>query len=395
MLVDDAIRILGWLVDKRDEAVALLSELALLESPSTDPGSQTPVLHLIAQHLERCGFVTTLLPSTGNSGPHLYARPAARERGQPVQLIVGHCDTVWRHGTIATMPVVKTGGKLTGPGVFDMKGGLVQLIMSLNVIDALSKSIELCPIVFINSDEEIGSPASTRHIARLARVADRALVLEPALTPEGKLKTSRRGTGRFNVRVTGVSAHAGIEPGKGASAILELSHVIQALHALNDPERGISVNVGMIDGGIRPNVVAADSSAVVDVRVEREADVDMLERQIQSIAPITPDTRVSITGAIGRPPMEPNGRNQALWQQTYALGKALDLDLEQGLSGGSSDANTTSRYTATIDGLGAVGDGAHAAHEFVFVDKLIERAALLALLLLAPPISTAQVEATR
>jgi glutamate carboxypeptidase len=204
---------------------------------------------------------------------------------------------------------------------------------------------------------------------------------------EGLIKTERKGIGRFTVTVYGKAAHAGLDPESGASAILELSHVIQKLFALNDPDRGISVNVGTIDGGIQPNVIAPHSTAVVDVRVPTVDDGHAIEKAIKSIQPMTANVRVKIEGRIGRPSMEATPRNTRLWQEAQTLGKSLGLSLQQGRAGGGSDGNTTSQYTATLDGLGAVGDGAHAEREFLYIDKTLDRAALLTLLLMAPDIS--------
>ena len=233
----------------------------------------------------------------------------------------------------------------------------------------------------------MGSSESSRYLEALARRADRALVLEPSLGPSGKLKTARKGVGQFRISIAGVAAHAGLDPTSGASAILELSHVIQKLFALNDPERGASVNVGVIDGGLRPNVVAPESSAVVDVRVASREDGLRIERAIRSLQTEAPDVTITVEGGIGRPPMERTPANQRLWRLARDMAPLLGLSVEEGTAGGGSDGNTTSQYTATLDGLGAVGDGAHAQHEFVHVSRLAERCALLAMLLLAPPLS--------
>ncbi len=215
-------------------------------------------------------------------------------------------------------------------------------------------------------------------------------MLEPALGPAGKLKTARKGAGQFVIQIEGRSAHAGLDPGAGASAILELSYVIQTLQALNDPAAGISVNVGQIDGGVRPNVVAPSSKAVVDVRVPTQADGQRIEAAIHALRPTVPGTRIVVEGAMDVPPMEPTRRNRQLWEAARQAGHRLGLELEEGIAGGVSDGNTASQYTATLDGLGAVGDGAHAAHEFLYCRKLIERCALLALLLTLPPLPSSQ-----
>jgi len=202
----------------------------------------------------------------------------------------------------------------------------------------------------------------------------------------GIVKTARKGIGRFTITVHGKAAHAGLDPDSGASAILELSHIIQLLFAMNDMDKGVTINVGTINGGIRPNVIAPHSQAVVDVRVPTTIEGDRIEKEIHSIEPSTPGVRLKIIGRIGRPSMEETPRNQALWRLAQDRGRDLGLELRHGCAGGGSDGNTTSQYTATLDGLGPVGDGAHADHEFLYIDKTIERTALLALLLLSPPL---------
>jgi glutamate carboxypeptidase len=204
-----------------------------------------------------------------------------------------------------------------------MKGGLVQMVSALRVIRDLDLQMSLEPIVFINSDEEIGSRTSTRYVRTLARCVERAFVLEPAMGEEGMLKTERKGIGRFTITVHGKAAHAGLDPEGGASAILELSHVIQTLFALNDADKGITVNVGTIDGGLQPNVIAPHSQAVVDVRVPTLADGDRIEKEIHSLEPSTPGVRLTIEGRIGRPSMEFTPRNDALWHKARQLRDAL------------------------------------------------------------------------
>jgi glutamate carboxypeptidase len=285
------------------------------------------------------------------------------------------------------MPLHRRNGRLYGPGTYDMKGGLVNIVFALRALHTLGLPPEVVPIVLINSDEEIGSCDSMRHIKRLAKASERVFVLEPALGPLGKLKTARKGNGFFEMRVLGRAAHAGLEPERGASAILELSMVIQRLFALNDPERGVTVNVGTIDGGLRTNIVAPESRATVDVRVLTLEDARRVEAEILSLEATTPGTKLVVTGAMNRPPMEKTVGNQVLWHAAERAGHELGLDLEQGTSGGGSDGNITSLFTPTIDGLGPVGDGAHAAHENVLVKSMPERAALLALLLLEPSIA--------
>lgn len=301
-----------------------------------------------------------------------------------MQLLIGHYDTVWPVGTISKRPFSVDGNVIRGPGVFDMKGGLVQIILALRTLRDLDIEPSVMPVVFVNADEEIGSRSSSRYIRMLARRADRALVLEPAMGDSGHIKTERKGIGRFTITVYGKAAHAGLDPESGASAILELSHVIQKLFAMNDADKGITINVGTVDGGIQPNVIAPHSTAVVDVRVPTLADGEAIERAIHALEPETPGVRLRVEGRIGRPSMEATPRNQRLWALTQAAGRELGLDLYAAKAGGGSDGNTTSQFTATVDGLGPVGDGAHAQHEYLYIDKTLERAALLTMLLLSP-----------
>jgi glutamate carboxypeptidase len=365
--------------------VLLLARLVEAESPSLDAASQREPQKVLREAFERLGYRVRHVRGT-RTGGHILAAPAERTRGAPLQIMIGHSDTVWPEGTLDTMPARIDDGRLYGPGTFDMKGGLVQMIYALDALENAGMRPSVTPVAFINTDEEIGSIESAPHIRRLSRRADRVFVLEPALGPSGLLKTARKGNGSFTVRVSGKAAHAGIEPEKGASAILELSLVIQKLFALNDHDRGISVNVGTIDGGLRPNVIAPQSVATVDVRVLRKEDSAWIEEAILGLRTTTPGTRLEIEGGMNRLPMERTPRNRCLWELARQCGESLGLDIHEGTSGGGSDGNLTSLFTATLDGLGPVGDGAHAVHEHVLVDSMPERSALLALLLALPPL---------
>lgn len=378
-------RLLEYLRGRHAALADLVESLAVVESPSNVSTSQTAAFDIFEDALRQRGMVAFRY-SGRRSGGTIYARPSSRNRGQPVQLMLGHIDTVWPVGTLEQMPTVRTADRLRGPGVYDMKAGLAMMVFALEAIRAQDLRLQVVPLILVNSDEEIGSRDSTNQIRRLARIADRALVLEPSMGPGGIIKTARKGVGRYTIHVRGKAAHAGLDPEAGASAILELAHQVQRLFQLNDPSHGVSVNVGTIDGGLRPNVIAPESKAVVDVRVPTHADAERVDAAIRSLQPVTPGVSLRIEGGIGRPPMEPRARDRALWNTALAAAEALGLTLEQGTAGGGSDGNTTSQYTATLDGLGAVGDGAHAHHEFVFLDTLAERTALLAMMLLAPPL---------
>jgi len=378
--------LLKHLQGQRGELTRLLEQMTVAESPSNVPSAQGEIRDLIAGEFRRLGFLVRRIPGR-SSGGMLHARPAQRERGRKAQLLLGHYDTVWPLGTLSDMPFEADEDTVRGPGVYDMKGGVAQALLALGALRHFGVEPAIVPHVFLNSDEEIGSKESRRYIEKLAPCMDRVLVLEPSLGPAGLLKTARKAIGRFTVTVQGEAAHAGLDPGAGASAILELSHVIQALFALNDLERGITVNVGTIDGGLRPNVVAPSSQAVVDVRVASQEDADRIGRAILGLQPAIAGTSLKVEGGFGRPAMERTPANRRLWRLACRLGADLGLQLEEALAGGGSDGNFTSQYTATLDGLGAVGDGAHARHEHLRLGPTLERTALLALLLLAPALS--------
>jgi glutamate carboxypeptidase len=383
--------ILEHLYGRKSEFISFIKELTLIESPSAVPSVQNRIRSIVADRLKSIGFRTFSL-SGKNNGGNLYARPEKRTRHAPAQLLLGHYDTVWPLGTLENMPFVVEGDTVSGPGVYDMKGGIAQIIFALETLSHFNLTPSITPVVFANSDEEIGSRESTQLIRRLARKVSRVFVLEPSLGPEGRLKTARKGVGRFTVKIKGVAAHAGLDPERGASAILELSHVVQALFALNDPAKGVTVNVGTIEGGIRPNVIAPESTAIVDVRIQTQQDADRITREIHGLTATVPGTRLEIDGGIGRPALEPTPRNQQLWHLAKELSGNIGLDLQEGLAGGGSDGNTTSLYTATLDGLGPVGGGAHATHEFLYVNETLKRTALLTLLLLSPPLEHARPE---
>jgi glutamate carboxypeptidase len=292
------------------------------------------------------------------------------------------------------MPVTFDGPFLRGPGVFDMKAGLASIVFALRALAALRLEPELAPIVLVNSDEESGSRGSERHIRRLARRAARAFVLEPALGPSGALKTARRGVARYDVRIHGRAAHAGLDPERGVSAVHELARIVGRLCALSSAVKGTYVNVGRVEGGTAANVVAAEASACVDVRFESIADFARLDAAVRGLRPAVPDARIEVVGGMDRPPMERTPRNQALWDAARLAAARLGMSVDGALAGGGSDGCTTSQETATLDGLGAVGDGAHAEHEHVDVDRSLERCSLLAELLLLPDVSLRDAEAS-
>jgi glutamate carboxypeptidase len=374
----------AWLEKREPEMVELLEQLVRAESPSADPAAQQAPFTILAGELAALDYTVRRIRGF-DTGDHLYARPRSRGRGAAFQLVVGHMDTVWPLGTLEGMPVRRDGDLLFGPGTYDMKAGLVQLVFALRALRELGLAPAVTPVVVLNSDEETGSKSSERVIRRLGRGAERAFVLEAGEGNQGRLKISRKGIGRFQLTVHGRAAHVGTSFEEGASAILELSNLVPRLFALNDPKRGITVNVGTVDGGLLPNVVAPEARASVGVRVPTAAAEAEVERAIRALRPTLSGTSLEVTGGMGRPPMDATSRNQRLLATAQRLGRELGLELgDAGLVGGGSDANTTSLYTATLDGLGPIGEGGHAADEHVSIESIPARAALLALLLLEP-----------
>lgn len=379
----DPARVLEWVRGERDAMMEFLRDLSGMESPTDVPSTQEPVQRYLTEALEALGFRVRHHPGE-RFGGLLLARPRARRKRIPLQLLVGHTDTVWPQGTLEEMPLRQADGRLHGPGTFDMKAGLTQMVFALRALRALGAEPPATPVLLFNSDEEVGSPESGRIVRRLAPKVCRAFVPEPSWGPEGLLKTARKGVGNFYVHIQGSPAHAGLNPGGGASAVTELASVIRRLHAMTDLEVGTTVNVGVVEGGTRPNVVAARARADVDVRVVTMDEGRRVEEAILGLTAETPGVSLRVEGGIYIPPLERTPRNRRLWSQAVLAARALGQELGETMVGGASDGSVISQYTATLDGMGAIGDGAHAPHEHVVVDATVDRCALLALLLMAP-----------
>lgn len=360
--------------------VATVAELAGIESPSGDGKAQEPVRAFLTDALTGVGFEVERLE--GKDGcDHLLARMPDRGEDGPGQLVMGHLDTVWPVGTLAEMPVEEVDGRLKGPGTFDMKGGLVQALFAFRAIGELGLELPAAPSFLIVADEEIGSPDSRRYTMEAAERAARCFVVEPAFGPEGDLKTHRKGVGQFSLTVKGVASHAGLAPEAGTSAILEASRQIERLFELNDPEKGISVNVGTVDGGLGANVIAPEATAQIETRVQTAEDARSVEEAIMGLTPTKEECVIEVEGGFRRPPLEKTPGNRVLWEEAVTVAGEIGLALGEASVGGASDGNLTSMVTPTLDGLGAVGDGAHADYEHLVVERLPERAALLAALL--------------
>ena len=352
-------------------ALDLLRELVEIESPTYSPGVRR-VAEVCARELEALGAVPRFL-----EGDHLVAD---LDGDGAKLLLVGHTDTVWPEGTLATMPFRVEGDRAYGPGVYDMKGCLVVLFEAIRLAGEGRRALR----VFLTADEEMGSRTARPHLEREAEGCAAAFVVEPP-GASGNLKTARKGLGRFRLTVTGRPAHAGTHRKDGVSAIEELAHQVLALHDLNDPERGVSVNVGVIRGGTSENVVAAEAQADVDVRVPRHEDRERLEATLAALEPRLHGANVEIGGGWTRPPLETSPGAERLFARAREHGRGLGLELEAESSGGGSDGNLVGAVgVPVLDGLGAEGGGAHAPDEHVLLESIPLRARLLSLLLIDP-----------
>lgn len=379
----DIQKVMEYTSSASGQIVELTTELVSIETPTLETHTHPAIHEVLARELSAIGF-SSLTRSGKSSGGLFYSRPGNREKGQGIQLLLGHCDTVWDLGSLdGALPLKIEGSIMKGPGVYDMKAGLAMMVYALKALHDLKIEPPLLPVVLVTSDEELGSDDSAKLIRSLARKSARVLIPEPSFGESGALKTSRRGVGRYEIRITGKAAHSGLEPEKGISAVVVLADVIKELGALNDYDRGVSVNVGVIEGGTRENVVPASSRALVDVRVRTGVDASRIDRAIRDLKPSLEGASIEILGGIDRPPMERTSANIGLWRTAERIGKQMGLELQEVESGGASDGNFTSEFAATLDGLGAVGGGAHALHEFIRTDSLPERTALLALLIAA------------
>ncbi|SDC46025.1 M20 family metallopeptidase [Natrinema hispanicum] len=382
-------RIQEWTHAHREDLSQYLLELVEMETPTENPETFDDFFERLASDLRDSGLETDRVPGE-ETGGRLEAWTPGRDDVDEIQLVIGHADTVWPLGTVDDDPPEIRDDVLEGPGALDMKGGLTQAVFALRALDDLSLEPSLPVHVLVSSDEEIGSPESKSRIIDLAEQANRVFVLEPASGPEGKIKTARKAVGHFTVRIEGKAAHAGLEPEEGASATEELGTVIHRLHELTDIDSGVTVNVGQVEAGLRSNVVAPEARAEVDVRAPTDEAAEAVAAEIRSLEATTPGTELSIDGGFGRPPMEPTAGNRRLWERVQTLGDRLGLSLEGTRSGGASDGNDASQHAPTIDGFGAVGDGAHQTYEYVDLEALVDRIALLAACLDDEPLSTGQ-----
>jgi len=356
-----------------------LRQTVEIESPSNSKPGIDRLANFLAREFRKRGGKVRLLkhPVAGSA---VLAKFWAGELNQKPILLLGHLDTVWEVGTLAQMPFRVRAGRAFGPGILDMKSGIVIGLWAIRALQALKISPASPIHFFLNSDEEVSSVAFRKEILAEAQGARAVLVLEAAATG-GALKTARKGVGEFKITVHGRSAHAGVSPAAGANAINELMRQLFTIQAIPLSRKGLTINVGRIEGGTRSNVVPERATAWIDVRIPRLQDRAFIEKEIGGRRPYDPRTQLEIEGGINRPPME-RDKAVALFRKARALGRAMGMDLTEASTGGGSDGNFTAALgIPTLDGLGGVGDGAHARHEHILIRELPWRAALLAGLL--------------
>jgi glutamate carboxypeptidase len=372
---------LRYFKEHQDRIVNTIRELVEIESPSDNKQAVDRIAAFLARQFDALGGRTQLHRSS-NFGDSLQidfaADPASVQR--KLVLLLGHYDTVYPLGTLANMPCKIENGRLYGPGVLDMKSGIALMLHAIEALQAWHGGAVPRPVtVFLVSDEEVGSYSSRKITEALAKQSAGVLVLEPAAGLRGAVKTARKGVGEYTLRVKGVAAHAGLDPGKGHSAILELARQIAAIAKLNNLRQGVSVNPGVIHGGTRTNVVAAEASVAMDVRIQRAKQAAGIDRKLRSLKPFDKHSKLEITGGINRLPMERTTGVAALYKKAQNIAREVGWKLDEAAVGGGSDGNFTAGMgIPTLDGMGGVGEGAHAIHEHIVISELPRRALLLA-----------------
>lgn len=375
--------VLAYAQAHQPQLVGFLRQLVECESPTDDAAAVNRCADLFADSVSDIAKVKAV--AGGKYGRHLlcdFQLPGKRKEG--LVLGLGHTDTVYPLGILKTMPWREADGRYCGPGVLDMKAGLAFFVFAMRALRDLEIPVRRRVQLLLVSEEETGSPVSRPLTEKTAAHANAVLVLEPGTGLAGKLKTARKGIGRYQVTVTGHAAHAGVDFAQGASAIVELAHQIQRLAAFTDLAKGTTVNPGVIRGGTVSNVVAAEATAAVDVRVVKLRAFHALDRRLRALKPVDRRCKIEITGGLNRPPMERTREIGALFSLARKLARDLGLEIEESATGGGSDGNLTAALgIPTLDGLGAVGEGAHAPHESILIHRIADRTALLAKLVAA------------
>jgi glutamate carboxypeptidase len=376
--------LLSYARAKQPEIIAMIRELVECESPSDHAPSVNRFVELFADRMGGFGKCRTF--PGGKFGRNLrceFTLPGKKRSGGQI-LGLGHSDTVWPLGTLKTMPFRQEKGRLWGPGVLDMKAGLVFFVFAARALRDLDIAVARKVVLQINSDEEVGSDVSRPLTEEAAKKSAAVLVLEPGTGLTGKLKTARKGVGDYLVTVKGVAAHAGVDFPNGASAVVEISRQIQKMAGFTKLDRGITVNPGVVQGGTRSNVIAAEASAHVDFRTPRLRDAAWIDAQFKKLKAFDKRCTITVEGGLNRPPMERSAGVRRLYALARKLGAEIGVELEESMTGGGSDGNFTAALgVPTLDGLGAVGEGAHATNESLLVNRIADRTALLAKLIAA------------
>ncbi|MCP5117659.1 MAG: M20 family metallopeptidase [bacterium] len=367
-------KILDFTRAHQKATIALIRELVECESPSEDKAALGRMRDLIVGRLTDLGKVRKV------RGGHLHCQfdlPGPRKKDGQI-LALGHYDTVWPMGTLAKMPFRKRAGRLHGPGIFDMKSGIAFFISAMTTLRELDLPVSRRVVMRLVSDEEIGSATSRDGTEREARRSIAALVMEPALGLDGNLKTARKGVGDYKVTVHGKASHSGIDFASGASAVVELAKQIEQIAKLTNLKRGVTLNPGILGGGGKLNVVADKAWVELDLRVTRQRDGDAVDRKLHALKPFDKRCRLEITGGLNRPPMERTVGVARLFRLARKLAAEMGVEQGEAATGGASDGNLTAALgIPTLDGLGGVGEGAHAPHESILVDRIADRVALL------------------
>ena len=368
---------LRYFEQQLNQMVETIRELVEIESPSDDKPAVDAIAAVLAAKFDALGGRTQLHRSL-NFGDSLQVDFAASDSSRKPVLLLGHYDTVYPLGTLADMPCKSENGKLRGPGVLDMKSGIALILHAIEALQSWHGKLPRPVTVFLVSDEEVGSHSSRKITEGLAMNSAGVLVLEPA-AGHGAVKTARKGVGEYTLRVKGIASHAGLDPGKGHSAIVELARQIAVLAKFNNLRQGLSVNPGVISGGTRTNVVAAEASVAIDVRIKSAKQAAGIDRRLRSLKPFDKHCKLQITGKINRLPMERTAGVAALYKKAREIAAEIKWKVGEAAVGGGSDGNFTAGMgIPTLDGMGGVGDGAHATHEFIVISELPRRALLLA-----------------
>ncbi len=368
---------LHYFEDRRDAIVQTIREFVEIESPSDNKAAGDRMGAFLAGIFEALGG-RAHFHRTGDFADNLQIDFPGHDDAKPV-LLLGHFDTVYPLGTLANMPCRLADGRLHGPGVLDMKSGIALMLFAIEALQTWHKGLPRPVTVFLVSDEEVGSSSSRKITEALARESAGVLVLEPAAGLRGAVKTARKGVGDYTLTVKGVAAHAGLDPGKGHSAILELARQITAVSKFNNLKQGLTLNPGVIRGGTRTNVVAAEAVVEIDVRIKQAKQAAALDRKMRSLKPFDKHCKLTIEGGINRMPMERTAGVAALYKKAQTIADHIAWKLDEAAVGGGSDGNFTAGIgIPTLDGLGGVGEGAHAVHENILISELPRRALLLA-----------------